>query len=113
MFECCIQRLRRTVRWQTNLAERSAREARADLAATICVDRFLEALDARAQLASLKETSSWQRDDFIEKGGWVALPGLDQPVTSAAAVCAERLAAGQAAQNTKSGTESKSGAAVQ
>jgi hypothetical protein len=104
----------------TKMAERSAREARADLAATICVDRFLEASDARAQLASLKETSSWQRDDFIEKGGWVALPGLDQPVTSAAAVCAERLAAmdlpptGQAAENTKSGTESsKSGAAVQ
>jgi hypothetical protein len=92
------------------MADKAARQARADLAATVCVERFLEASDARAQLASLKETSSWQRDDFIAKGGWAALPGVDQPVASAADLCAERLAAmdlppsGQGAQSSKSGS---------
>jgi hypothetical protein len=106
----------------TEMAEKAARQARADLAATVCVERFLKASDARAQLASLKETSSWQRDDFIQKGGWVALPGVDQPVASAADLCAERLAvvnlppSGQGVQRTPSGQgeqSSKSGTAVQ
>jgi hypothetical protein len=75
------------------MADKAVRDARAELAANVCVQRFVDASDARAQLAALKKTSSWQRDDFIEKGGWAKLPGLDKPVAAAAERCAERLAA--------------------
>src|ERR687892_466365 len=48
-----------------------AREAgRAELAATVCVERFVTADDARTQLAALKEESTWSRDDTIVEGGW-------------------------------------------
>ena len=56
-----------TGRTATEMADKAAKEARAELAATVCVQRFLDASDARAQLASLKKTNTWQRDDFIEK----------------------------------------------
>ncbi|KRR19249.1 hypothetical protein [Bradyrhizobium retamae] len=75
------------------MVDKAARDARAELAANVCVQRFVDASDARAQLATLKKTSSWQREDFIEKGGWATLPGSDKPVASAAEICAERLAA--------------------
>jgi hypothetical protein len=67
-------------------------EGRAELAATVCVDRFMGASDAAVRLAELKEESTWQRDDFIEKGGWVTLAGLEEPVDGAAGRCAEQLA---------------------
>jgi hypothetical protein len=101
----------------SEMAEKAAGQARADLAATVCVERFINASDARAQLASLKKTMSWQRDDFIEKGGWATPPGLDKPVTSASELCAERLASRELPPNDQgasSGTQSKKiGTAVQ
>ena len=39
------------------------------------------------QLASLRKSSYWERDSFIEKGGWVTPAGLDEPVTGAASLC--------------------------
>jgi hypothetical protein len=94
----------------TERADKAAAQARAELAATVCVEQFLNASDARAQLASLKKTMSWQRDDFVEKGGWATPPGLDKPVTSAAELCAERLATTElppSDQGARSGTQSK------
>jgi hypothetical protein len=97
----------------TEIAEKAAREARAELAATVCVQRFMAASDARAQLASLKKTSSWQRDDLIEKGGWVTLPGVEKPIATAADLCAERLAAMELPQNGQDAQRSTTGSAVQ
>ena len=71
-----------------------AREAgRAELAATICVARFVEAPDAAVQLAALKDASSWNRDDTIADAGWTTPLGFDGPVSGAADLCAERLVA--------------------
>ncbi len=79
--------------WVTGgTAKEMAQDARRDLAATFCVQRFLAAPDAGAQHASLMETGSWQRDDFVEKGGWAKLPKMDQPVSGVADLCAEKLA---------------------
>lgn len=79
--------------WVTGgTAQEMAQEARRDLAATFCVERFLAAPDAGAQHASLMETGSWQRDDFVQKGGWAKLPELDRPVTGVADLCADKLA---------------------
>lgn len=71
--------------------EAAVEEARATMAAAICVDRFMQAATAGVQLATLKETDRWKRDNFIEDGGWVTLPGMDKPVDDAAELCAEKL----------------------
>jgi hypothetical protein len=73
------------------MATNSAAGARADLAAAICVHQFSLGPDATAKLASLKGTESWKRSEFIEKGGWVALPGMEKPVKGAADLCARQL----------------------
>lgn len=74
------------------MAESAAKHARADLVATVCVERFLGATDAEAQLAALKDTSSWQRRKLIDEGGWTKIPGVEGQVPEAVRLCAERLA---------------------
>lgn len=75
------------------MAEDAARDARAQLASTICVEKFTTASAAAAKLAELKETASYQQDDFIEDGGWAKLVGIDGPVPGAADLCADQLVA--------------------
>jgi hypothetical protein len=74
------------------MAANAREEARAQLAAAVCVEKFLHAPDAAVRLAELKEQSQWQRDGYIEEGGWTTLVGLEEPVDGAADVCAEQLA---------------------
>ncbi len=73
------------------MATTAADGARAQLAAVECVGRFEKAPDASAQLASLKKTEAWNRDDFIKNGGWVTLPGMKEPLSGAAVICVQRL----------------------
>jgi hypothetical protein len=47
--------------------------------------------DAIAKLASLQGTDTWKQDEFIEKGGSATLPGTENPVTGAAAICARQF----------------------
>lgn len=74
------------------MADKAARNARAELAANICVEKFVTTAGA-AKLAELKEASQWQRDDFVEDGGWTKLVGIDKSVPGAADLCATELAA--------------------
>jgi len=76
-----------------DMAARASREATARLAATICVEKFVSADDAVAQLAALKELSSWARDAFLDDGGWTKLVGVDKPVAGASDLCAKELMA--------------------
>jgi hypothetical protein len=78
------------------MAETAAAEGRAELAAAICVERFWEAPDAQAQVAALKEESTWRQGDFIEDGGWVTLACMAEPVPEAGDLCAKRLVAMEA-----------------
>jgi hypothetical protein len=76
-------------------AERMA-VARADTAVIaglvpVCVDRFRQQPDAAAALNRLKQTSSWQRQDLVERGGWATMPGNDRPNSGLARACAETL----------------------
>lgn len=73
------------------MASTAAAGARAEVAAMVCVDRFVSAPDAAAALASLKSSDSWKRDDFITNGGWVTIAGIEKPVEGAAELCAQRL----------------------
>jgi hypothetical protein len=72
------------------MAQDAAEQARAEVAAAVCVDEFMQAADAGVQLTSLKEiSSSWGREDFVEEGGWAMV--ADQEYDDAADLCAERL----------------------
>jgi hypothetical protein len=74
------------------MAERAGDEARYDLASVICVERFVAAPDARAQLIELKEIDSTLRQrQFIEAGGWAVMPGREAATRQAADLCARVL----------------------
>jgi hypothetical protein len=73
------------------MAAQAATDARADLAAAVCVSRFEAGSDAATNLATLKASDSWNRGDYLEKGGWATLAGMKEPVDGAANLCAERL----------------------
>jgi hypothetical protein len=83
------------------MAEDSAAQARQELAAVVCVDRFMAAPDANAQLAELQEiTSSYQQGKFVADGGWAIIVPASSPTDyttrtddrKAAGLCAAELA---------------------
>ena len=41
----------------------------------ICVAQFRKSANAPANLATLKETKSWEQSDYVGKGGWATMPG--------------------------------------
>jgi hypothetical protein len=66
--------------WMTASKAEASAKMRADDAvvaalAPVCVDRFQRAADASANLIALKKADSWSQGEFIEKGGWAAVPG--------------------------------------
>jgi hypothetical protein len=83
------------------MAEDSAAQARQELAAVVCVDRFMAAPDANVQLAELQElTSSYQQGKFVADGGWAIIVPASSPTDyttrtddrKAAGLCAAELA---------------------
>ena len=88
-----------------DMADKAAASARQELAAVVCVDRFMAAPDAGVQLTALQEiTSSYAQGKFVEEGGWaIIVPAsstADRKATAAAAaddrktagLCAAELA---------------------
>lgn len=76
------------------LATTAGDVARAELASTICVDRFNAAPDAAARLTELKALSdSYKKRQFVETGGWATMPGQTAADRRAAELCATALAA--------------------
>jgi hypothetical protein len=77
------------------MADGAAAQARQQMAAVVCVDRFMAASDAGLQLAQLKgiETVS-ARSKFVEDNGWAVIvpDGARADDRRAAAICAETLA---------------------
>jgi hypothetical protein len=73
------------------MAAQAATNARAELAAAVCVSRFTTASNAVPNLAALKANDSWTRGEYLEKGGWATLAGMKAPVDGAANLCAQRL----------------------
>lgn len=95
----------------TKMTEDAVKNARTDLAAAVCVHRFLSAKDAVDELSSLKSVASWKRGQFIEDGGWSAMPDLRKSVEDVADVCAQRLAEMQPPQSQASGNGEAAGTA--
>ena len=86
-----------------SMAEKAAAQARQEVTAVVCVDRFMAAPDAGIQLTTLKEiTSSYAKAKFVQDGGWAVVPvsssaGSSTPVSitdqrEAAELCAAGLA---------------------
>jgi hypothetical protein len=79
--------------WVTGgTAQTMVQEARRNLAASFCVQRFLSASDAASEHDALMKEGSWHRHEFIQKGGWANMPKLAQPISGVADLCAEKLA---------------------
>ena len=83
------------------MAESSAAQARQELAAVVCVDRFMAAPDVGVQLAALKGMErSYQQSKFVEDGGWAIIVPASSPTDykaradhrEAAGLCAAELA---------------------
>jgi hypothetical protein len=76
-----------------SMAAKAADEARAELAAVICVQNFLASADVGAQMAELKGIdSSFRQRQFIEAGGWATMPNAEAANRQAADLCARALA---------------------
>ncbi|MGH6945265.1 MAG: hypothetical protein ACREH6_13725 [Geminicoccaceae bacterium] len=87
----------------SSMAEDSAAQARQEVAALVCVDRFMAAPDAGVQLTALKEiTSSYSRSKFVEDGGWAIMPvsdTVDSKSTMSVSSSDDRKAAGLCAED--------------
>ena len=83
------------------MAEEFAAQARQELAAVVCVDRFMAAPDAGVQLTALQEmTGASAQGKFVADGGWAIIVPASSPTDyktrtddrKAAGLCAEELA---------------------
>ena len=83
--------------WMTGGAASKLAAERADTAVVaaltpICVEKFLQNSDAKANLAVLQKISTpWEQGDYLEKGGWATRPGATFPDYQLARACAEKL----------------------
>ena len=68
------------------LADERANTAVVAALTPICVEKFLQNSDAKANLAVLMG-----RGDYLEKGGWATRPGTTSPDYQLARACAEKL----------------------
>ena len=82
-------------------AERMVRDAanEREIAVLVpyCVANFRESPDRVKNLAALKATSSWMRDQFIGKGGWSNTLAGDGANSAVSGACAAKLVADDAA----------------
>ena len=59
--------------------------------AAICVAQFMKEPDYEAKLREFEKISSWERDDFIEKGGWDKMPGQEKAEYAVTNACVDGL----------------------
>jgi hypothetical protein len=83
--------------WMTGGTASKLAAERADTAVVaaltpICVEKFLQNSDAKANLAILQKISSnWEQGQYLENGGWVTQPGATSSDYHLARACAEKL----------------------
>ena len=58
----------------------------------LCVEKFFQSGDAKANLLVLQKISTnWEQGAFLEKGGWATRPGAESSDYNLARACAEKL----------------------
>src|SRR5438105_13579029 len=71
------------------VAKERADSAVVAVLAPICVAQFRLAANASTNLSELNKFSyAWDRDAFIEKGGWAIMPGSEKAESAVARACA-------------------------
>ena len=74
------------------MADKAGNDAGRQIVSALCVKKFAAAPGASMQLVKLKEAKSWDRDNFIEDGGWSTIDGVADGIKGVADACAEQLA---------------------
>ena len=59
--------------------------------AAICVAQFMKQSNHEEKLKELGDVSSYQRADFIEKGGWDKMPGQEKADYGVSRACADGI----------------------
>jgi hypothetical protein len=72
-------------------ARQAARLARAQLAAAVCADAFMDQKAPHAALTRLAGVEWERRADLLSKEGWATMPDRTEPEASVARLCAARL----------------------
>jgi hypothetical protein len=61
--------------------------------ASICVAQFMSAPDQKVKAKEFQGAESYQKSDFIEKGGWDRMPGQEKSSWGVSSACATGLEA--------------------
>ena len=78
--------------WTTaGTTQAMAKEAVLASQAAICVAQFMKQPIPDDKLKALREVSSYQRADVIEKGGWDKMPGHEKAEWGVARACADGI----------------------
>ena len=78
--------------WSTRgTSQQMAEAAVLTTRAAICVAQFTKAPKYQERLQEMKALMSWQRAEFIEKGGWDKMPGQAKADSAVARACADGL----------------------
>ncbi len=80
-----------TGRTARNIAEVMAEDAVVRRLAPICVLQFKKDPGKDQKLKELKETSTWQRGEYVKNQGWATMPGEKEPESKVADECAKLL----------------------
>ena len=71
--------------------ERISEEAVLASQAAICVAQFMKQPNHEEKLKEIGDVSSYQRSDFIEKGGWDKMPGQEKADYGVSRACADGI----------------------
>jgi hypothetical protein len=74
-----------------SMAEKMAGDAVVKRLAPICVVQFNRDPGKDQKLKELKEASTYQRGEYVEKQGWATMPGEEKPDSNVAEECARLL----------------------
>jgi hypothetical protein len=78
--------------WSTaGATQKISQEAVLASQATICAAQFMKDSAGNDQLKDFAKMESYQRYEFIEKGGWDKMPGQKDAGNGVARACAEKV----------------------
>jgi len=75
----------------TGTTQRMTKEAVLASQAAICVAQFMKEPNHGEKLKEFEKLGSWQKVEFIEKGGWAVMPGGEKADAYACRACADGL----------------------
>jgi len=78
--------------WSTTAkTEKMSNEAVLASQAAICVAQFVKQPNYEEKLKEIEKINSWERDTFIEKGGWDKMPGQEKADYGVSDACVDGL----------------------